>query len=200
MKKVLVFLMILALVLVSCETQTKAPETNTGGGSQGSAPGAPGTEQTTTQLTTTTTVTQGEGGTAPELSALEQEILDKIDWDSVKNGTIILMVKEFNAVEYVNFHTVDGWRLFVPSKKDLLNFIENYDYEIITLTNNGKTIYIFKEIGKKLVPITDALSLLPPNILEAYENLLDDYPSSFSKYATSSGRGTGGEGCGETCG
>jgi len=198
MKKVLVFLMILALVFVSCETQTKAPETNTGGGSQGSAPGAPGAEQTTTQQTTTTTVTGGDG-TAPELSALEQEILDKIDWDSVKNGTIILMVKEFNAVEYVDFHTVDGWRLFVPSKKDLLNFIENYDYEIITLTNNGKTVYIFKEIGKKLVPITDALSLLPPNILEAYENLLDDYPSLTNPGGANPGRGTGGDGCGETC-
>jgi len=185
MKKILVLLVILAFALVACEKQAEQNTiTNTGGGNQqGSAPAAP-------QQTTTTTVTQPPEETNQNTG---QEILNKIDWNSIDDKTIVLVVDEFGSMEYVG-GTNEGGRLFVPNKEDFLEFINNYDFELTTREENGKTVYILTEIKKKLNPIADGLSLLPPEVQDAFENLLVNYPSGFSSSSgTSSGGGTGGE-------
>jgi hypothetical protein len=184
MKKFLVLLVILAFVLVACEKETEQV-TNTGGGNQqGTAPAA--------QQTTTTAQTHEETIQSDENSG--QDVLNKIDWNSIEDGAIILLVDEFGSVEYVGAGASNGKRLFVPDKEDFLEFINNYDFELTTLEENGKTVYSLTEIKKKPSPIADGLSLLPAEVQEAFENLLENYPSTLSPgRETSSGGGTGGE-------
>ena len=65
----------------------------------------------------------------------------------------------------------------MPDKGDFEDFVNNYDFELTTLNESGKTVYVLKEIKKKPIPITNGLSLLPQDVQDAFENLLDRYPS-----------------------
>jgi hypothetical protein len=185
MKRLLVILVILAFVLVGCEKQTEQNTlTNNGGGNQ--QPSAP-------QQPATTTVTQNPPETTQNDGNSKQDLLDKIDWNSIEDETIILLVDEFGAVEYVGTGANEGGRLFVPDKQDLLEFINNYEFNLTALEENGKTVYILTEIKKKPAPITDGFDLLPPEVQDAFENLLDHYPTNLNPGGANLGGGTGGE-------
>jgi len=109
----------------------------------------------------------------------EQGALDKIDWNSINEGTIVLLANEwsFNTIPQIDFNRDSGWKVLVPSKEELKKFLKNYEFEIITKIQDGKKVFVIKEKYKRILPLPDGLNLLPPEVQDAAANLKDSYPS-----------------------
>jgi len=132
----------------------------------------------------------------------EQQALDKIDWQNIKDGTIVLLVKDwkFNFVSFIDFNQDPGWKLLVPSKEELFQFLEYYDFENITIEKDGKTVFVLKENQTRPFPVIDVLNLLSPELQSAAMNLSDTYPSCFILENPSSSQcGEGEKLCGDSC-
>ena len=115
----------------------------------------------------------------------EQGALDKIDWGSIDDGTIVLLSNEwgFNNVPLFDFNhlTADNnWRAFVPSKDELVKFLQYYEFEIVPVEKDGKKVFVIKEVRKRDLPLPGAFDLLPPELQDAALNLKQSYPSCFS--------------------
>lgn len=112
----------------------------------------------------------------------ETDLAAKIDWSTITDGTILLALSpqsDFYGLHYYNPSNTE-WSLFVPSLEELEQFTKFYSFETITLTQNGKTVYILKEINQTEQPVLNGFSLLSPEVLLASLNLKPEQPSCFS--------------------
>ncbi len=182
MKKLLVLLVILSFFIVGCEKQAEPSNAATTGG-ESQQETAPAAQPAATQNPAETNQADSD-----------QKLLNKIDWNSIEDGAILIQANQFGAVEYVGAGSDQGWRIFVPDKNDFLDFINNYDFELTTLEENGKTVYRLKEIKRKPAPVTNGLSLLPQDVQGAFGNLLANYPNFLSSGNGVSSSGIGGAG------
>ncbi len=124
----------------------------------------------------------------------EQGALDKIDWSSINDGTIVLLSNEwnFNNIPFIDFNPFvkdNSWQAFVPSKEELVKFLQRYDFEIVPMEKDGKKVFVIKEVKKRDLPLPGAFNLLPSEVQDAAMNLTRQY--SFSTIGGGSVSGSG---------
>lgn len=96
-----------------------------------------------------------------------EEAMTKIDWNTVKNNTIMLFTKESTFTNSV-FGTEKYWTIYRPSKLDFEGFIKSKCFETERIVKNDKKIIVFKETGD--CKSTGSVEL-DQDVYEAYSDL-----------------------------
>lgn len=117
-----------------------------------------------------------------------EKAIEKIDWESIEDKSIVLLVNDFSKEDFVYSQNSGDWKIFVPTKEEVRKLIGNYNYKLITLNEGGKTIYVIKEEEKRENPSGNELASLPEEIIESYSTLVEYYSPMFSSDGPSSTR------------
>jgi len=119
-----------------------------------------------------------------------------IDWNTINDGTIVLALNPQSDFFGLNFYNPlnTEWKVFVPSQEELLGFARWYNFEIQTLTQNGKKVYVIVETNKSETPFLSGMSRFPFEIQLAALNLKLVQPSCFSLLDGHTG-GSSGDAC-----
>lgn len=96
------------------------------------------------------------------------EATKKIEWNTIKNNSILIYTKhsDFISRDYSN----GEYTIWQPAQDNFKKFITTKCYDYEKISNNNKTIYIFKEKEGKCLD-TKAFDKLPKEIKEANKNL-----------------------------
>lgn len=112
------------------------------------------------------------------------EALTKIDWQEIQCGTLILFTKQ-SDFSHMSYGQSESYNVFTPSLAELVKFLNNYEFDVVTVRNNNKTVFIIKERKQKDLADYKRFSCLPRNMIDAAKaTLKKSHPSyvGFSRY------------------
>jgi len=106
-----------------------------------------------------------------------EEALDRIDWESINDGTIVLLTTKSNVfMNYISMLSPASWYIFVPSRQELEKFMKLYDFEMKIIGDGHKTLFLIEEKQKKN---GSSPFIFQDPLLQAFFNLPYRHPSCF---------------------